>query len=281
MIDYDFEERLHRRIDARQAIAGLSQRERGVLAALYRHSDKQEVVAFEQGVSRGTIGQIRDKAIRRLRYRLQPPRRPTPLAPKPAPQHGFDKAAFLAHMRELHALREWERAEKAAWAANAPARAWECELRELRCQIAREAERQQAARQREADEAARQERERQRALALEAVRRERVSPERLQSLANEALGHLLLWRQPMTDGLPTVGESYSNVTFASATGQISTAVEKLMTQIPYEARLSAREWRSLDPLCAFASNRFAAVRVIALNDGSCYRIDVTWTPCWT
>src|SRR4029077_2213015 len=99
-----FEERLVDRIAAREAIAArLTSRQRHVLSRCYRYGETYREVGARDGVSATRINQIHDKAVRLLR-------RGFAVAPKVAARDtlplGFDKAAFLRHMRGLIAKRE-------------------------------------------------------------------------------------------------------------------------------------------------------------------------------
>lgn len=103
MIDYDFEDRLIERIDARQAIrTGLSSRQQRFLR-LHLQDASLEDIGKVEGVTRERARQIVDKSYRLLRravWQSPPVARYTPV--------GFDRRAFVDHMRHLRWMREEE-----------------------------------------------------------------------------------------------------------------------------------------------------------------------------
>jgi hypothetical protein len=169
VIDWDAEDRLVRRIAAREALAGITPRQRTALAAVYHDGCTLDEAGQRLGVTRERVRQLTFRGIERAQARLRRPMSPT-LAPvlRAAPE-GFDRAAFLDHMRLLIRLRE-----------NKVKDLYRREQATLRSFLAREAERRQAAEEaarryrQKAEEAARLQREWVRQRALEAERQRAV-----------------------------------------------------------------------------------------------------------
>lgn len=123
MIDWGYEQRLIDRIAARELLAGLNYRRRRILCASYLRQDTLREIAQAEGLSAGRVGQLVNTTMARLQAdarrvqplpapvaRALPPRRRAP----PSAPLGFDRAAFLHHMRGL--IERRDNAERLAFA---------------------------------------------------------------------------------------------------------------------------------------------------------------------
>ena len=111
MIQWDWEDRLHERLDARKLIRELPPRERRIFCARLIEGRFGEELAAEEGCSAARIAQITYRALRRLQQRSvsRETLKPEADTPRQTAPNGFDRAAFLAHMRGLIARREHEK----------------------------------------------------------------------------------------------------------------------------------------------------------------------------
>lgn len=109
MIAGDYEQRLVDRIAARTLIRSrLDPRQQRLLCQRVRHDATLKELGGAEGLSTERVRQIIAKALRTLQSgarRLPVGRAPPPLPPAAAPV-GFDRAAFLRHMRDLIVRRE-------------------------------------------------------------------------------------------------------------------------------------------------------------------------------
>lgn len=117
MIDWDFEDRLIERVDARAAAAkALDPRQRRLLRAHALGATYRDIAETE-GLSAGRIQQINERSIERLRKWVRGWRPPPPPPPKPAPKPKpyVDPALARQRMlaRERRLLREMLEAEEA------------------------------------------------------------------------------------------------------------------------------------------------------------------------
>jgi DNA-binding CsgD family transcriptional regulator len=101
------EDRLLARIDARRAISALTPRHRKILRAYCRYGHTFAEIAKDIGVSVPTVTEHYHSALRRLQVSVA--KQPTALLPADTPVQGFDKTAFLDHMRRLIIRRREER----------------------------------------------------------------------------------------------------------------------------------------------------------------------------
>jgi DNA-binding CsgD family transcriptional regulator len=302
LIDYDFEARLVDRIAAREAIAaaGLTSKQRQVLRRYTRYGDTYREIASREGLSVERIRQHHLRSIDKLRAHLAKPDLPRPTT-RNTPPPGFDKAAFLRHMRLLIELREqralWEQQEQARREREEIERAAELEKREF-------------------------ERERNELTRLIAGEKTKYAPPPapsplpppkvkvpygpysseqlygpthtvinspsyappplptegfLGTLAGCALEYLLLARPQQFCGNPWLGKWATSVVFPRDGGSVSEGVNSIVRELPTHARLSAFPVPiEKGILGANATTPYASLRITVTPDGLKLRIDVTW-----
>ena len=103
----DTEDRLLARIDVRRALATvLTPRQREVVRRVSRLGQTYREAGLDLRISPERVRQLYFKAELLLRRRLRRP--PAKLAPVGTPPPGFDRAAFLEHMRGVIARRKAE-----------------------------------------------------------------------------------------------------------------------------------------------------------------------------
>jgi DNA-binding CsgD family transcriptional regulator len=310
LIDYDFEARLVDRIAAREAIAaaGLTSKQRQVLRRYTRYGDTYREIASREGLSVERIRQHHRRSIDKLRAHLAKPDLPRPTT-RNTPPPGFDKAAFLRHIRLLIELREqralWEQQEQARREREEIERAAELEKREF---------------ERERDELARliagEKTKKPTPLAptpfdsfttgppspslkiklpvqytvhpgYEPTHTVYNSPSYappplptegfLGTLAGCALEYLLLARPQQFCGNPWLGKWATSVVFPRDGGSVSEGVNSIVRELPTHARLSAFPLPiEKGMLGANATTPYASLRITVTPDGLKLRIDVTW-----
>ena len=312
MIDYGYEEWLVDRIAAREAIAArLTPRQRHVLSRCYRYGETYREVAARDGVSATRISQIHDRAMRLLRRGFADQPKIAAVSPqqttRDTPPPGFDKAAFLRHMRLLIELREqhaiWERQEEIERREREERHRRQVELYEL-----------ETARLRKQNEFARERAELVRLIAGETAKNAPPPPHPgdtlkiklpvqytvhpghyvhnspsyvppplptlgvLNDIAQTALRYLLSARPfSAEDGTQTLGKWCTSVVFTRDGGEVSEAVNSIVRELPPHARLSAYPV-PIDngTLGAHATTPYASLRVTLTPDGLKLRFDVTW-----
>jgi hypothetical protein len=135
------------------------------------------------------------------------------------------------------------------------------------------------AEQRAEEERRQQGRWRQEQARRAAERALRTSREHLQYLAEAGLTRLMLLRRLSQPGLVNLGSMCSSVTFAGE-DSIEIAMRRLAAGIPPGAHLSACPFDVFPGTHgATATNDYAALRVLASDDGTSLRVDVTWDYC--
>jgi hypothetical protein len=135
------------------------------------------------------------------------------------------------------------------------------------------------AEQRAKEERRQQEQWKQEQARRAAERAWRTSREYLQYLAEAGLSRLMLLRQLSQPGLVNLGSMYSSMTF-DCEDSIEIAMRRLAAGIPPDAHLSACPFDVFPGTHeATATNDYAALRVLASDDGTSLRVDVTWDYC--
>jgi hypothetical protein len=296
---WDYERQVIDRIAIREAAATLTPRLRRVMAQYYHRGETLEEIGQRENVGRERIRQLLEKGERRMRVALAGPKitkaaqlQTTATTPPP----GFDKAAFLAHMR---GLRDWEATRK---------------LREF------EAERRRLAEMLEEERRSRDYAEKltDKAKAAHPVGKIQFKLPAQYTIGNQAYtappatsfhyhdgatafpgtyyGHppplteaemvvkadwalrlFLLSRRPATAGVPWLGKWATRVQYPRDGGQIGEAVAQLARDIPQHARLSAFPLAIPEGVKgAVATNSWASVRVLASADDLMLVVDATW-----
>jgi len=299
---WDYEQRLIDRIAIREAAATLTPRLRRVMAQYYHRGETLEEIGNRENVGKERIRQLLEKGERRMRVALAGPKITTVPPLQTTAQTfppGFDKVAFLAHMR---GLKDWEATRKL--------REFEQERRRLAEMLEEE--------RRSRDYAAKV------AAIHEAKAKAGVPPGKSLKLkhpveytippygsppptqnhwhdggtaypgtyythppplthaemvtkADWALRLFLLSRRPTTAGLPWLGKWATRVQYPRDGGQIGEAVAQLARDIPPNALLSAFPLHIPDGIKgAVATNSWAAVRVLASADDLTLVVDTTW-----
>jgi hypothetical protein len=294
VIDYDFEERLVDRIALKEAIAArLTPRERRVLSRYTRYGETYREIGKHEGRSVERIRQIHQHSIRKLIYPLRiegrTERKPQPQqTTRNTPPPGFDKAAFLRHMRWLIAKRE-EHARYQCARDEEEARNWRKRERDALDRIMRNEEKQGLFDPPPPPEpkpppwTIKQ--------ALEYVNGPyhtvHNSPSyappplptqaALRDMAELALEYLLQSHSSYFAGLPQLGKWCTSVVFTRDGGQVSEAVNSIVRALPAHARLSSYPVPIEDgTLGAHATTPYASLRVTVTPDGLKLRFDVTW-----
>ena len=237
MIDYDFEDRLIERIDARKLISTrLNPRQKHMLCRAVRYGETLREIGEPLGIGGARVGQIVNKAWDKLTNSgvVKPPRT-------------FDKAEFTAHMRGLIK----RRVDVEAWAAK-----WEAE---------REAER--------AAERAKPPPPPPRVWSTPAV----SQPWRIYKIALYVLGYFRAARNLEQIGLLTPGTKIGRIECERDDDAIAAALMKFARELPPAARLSAYPLQFFkEPPMACAESPFFATRVITSADGRRLAIEMTW-----
>jgi hypothetical protein len=300
VIDYDFEERLVDRIAAREAIAArLTPRQRHVLSRCYHYGETYREVAARDGVSATRINQIHDHAVRLLckGFANQPkiatasPQQITRNTPPP----GFDKVAFLRHMRWLIAKREEQAREQRA-RDEEEARNWRKREREALDRIMRNEEQDGLFDPPPPKPPAPPSWPSTPSLQIRLPGQYTVHPQQsyyvhnspsyhppslptlgdLNRIAHTALMYLFSAR-PQFDGTQTLGKWCTSVVFTRDGGEVSEAVNSIVRELPAHARLSAYPVPIEDgTLGAHATTPYASLRATVTPDGLKLRFDVTW-----
>jgi hypothetical protein len=295
---WDYERQLIDRIAIREAAATLTPRLRRVIASYYHRGETLEEIGQRANVGRERIRQLLETAERRMRGKLADQkigRSAPPLITANTPPIGFDKAAFLAHMR---GLKDWESNRKA---------------REFAQERARLAEMLEVERSRRAyDEK----------LKTHAGLTKGLTPHiklpvqytvgsqtynapaptayhyhdgatafpgqkyyhppplthaEMVTKADWALRLFLLSRRPTTAGVPWLGQMATRVQYPRDGGQIGEAVAQLARDIPPTALLSAHPFELPEGVKgAIATNSWASLRVLASKDDLLLFVDATW-----
>jgi Sigma-70, region 4 len=294
VIDYDFEERLVDRIAAREAIAArLTSRQRHVLSRCYRYGETYREVGARDGVSATRINQIHDKAVRSLRRGFAAPPKIAAVAPtqttRDTPPPGFDRAAFLRHMRGLIAKRE-EKAREQRARDEEEARNWRKRERDALDQIMRNEEVRglfdppppqkpklpppppipQPQWQPPSLPAG------QNVEPWFDLSRQPTLGD-LRCIAQYALGYFVAVRRPTKPGSLAVGGLTTRVVCLRDADMVATALQQVRVEIPATARLSAALLDVPEGLLAVTLGcPFVALRVASVEEGKQVSIEVTW-----
>lgn len=289
LIDWGYETRLIDRIAVRQAAAALTSRERRVLTRYYGRDETLDEVGKHEGVTKERVRQLITHAIPKLQARIAAePLRPTA---RTTPPPGFDKQAFLRHMRGLIEQRETLARERIA---------------------EREAyERDVYARERKSLDAIMRREElaglfdpppppkpklppppyvppKPLPYVPAAAPAQHVEPwfnparqptvGDMRCIAQYALGYLLAILPPQQYGSGTMGTHAAHVICARDADAIATAMQSLKRAMPNTARLSAVKLDvPKDLLAASIGDHRGAIRVASLDSGRQVSLEVTWT----
>lgn len=254
------EDRLLRRIDARRAIARLTPRQRDVLVGRVRYQQTYHRIADDLNISHVRVSQLYDRALIMARRVItaQPVRSPAKVP------HGFDRAAFIEHMRGCVARRDLARS-----------RQFELDVAELARLVRREQEEKASPPLPDAAVAELVEYYKQQSTAP--WKPPEPQPPNLQTVALQALRTFLSLRQPTRFGSQTLGTYCTNVTYPWRTGHVAEAVRELEAEIPKDAFLSVCVFAVLPGYTgAQASNGYISMRAMMESNGEMVRLDVTW-----
>jgi hypothetical protein len=307
---WDYERQLIDRIAIREAAATLTPRLRRVMAQYYHRGETLEEIGYREGCGKERIRQILEKAERKLREAVAGPNITTVPPLQTTAQTfppGFDKAAFLAHMR---GLRDWE--------ANRKAREFEVERRRL-AEMLEEERRSRGMAAKLAETHAELLKAKGTSLppgtslkiklpVQYTVHPGTIPPppshaptkyhyhdgataypgqtyhhppplthEEMVTKADWALRLFLLSRRPTTAGVPWLGKMATRVQYPRDGGQIGEAVAQLARDIPQNALLSAHPFELPEGVKgAIATNSWASLRVLASKDDLLLFVDATW-----
>ena len=247
MIDYDFEDRLIERIDARKLIAArLNPRQKHMLCRAIRYGETLREIGEPLGIGGARVGQIVNKAWDNLTNSGVV----EPFARAPGTPPGFNNAEFTAHMRGLIKAR----VDADAWAAK-----WEAE---------REAER--------AAERAKPPPPPPPPPRVWSTPAD-YQPSRIYKIALYVLGYFRAARNLEQFGLLTPGTKIGRIECERDDDAIAAALMKFARELPPTARLSAYPLQFFkEPPMACAESPFMATRVIASADGRRLAIEMTW-----
>ena len=281
LIDYGYEDRLVDRIAVNEAIAArLDPRQRRVLLRYHRYGETLEEVGRREGVTRERIRSVLGKSYDRLRTHLEKTGRPQPTT-RTAPPPGFDKAAFVRHMRLLIELREqhtreWERREfeieraevarlvAGEAAKNAPSLPHLGNTLKIKLPVQYTAHK--------SDHSVNYSSPNYHPPPLPTLGD-------LNRIAHTALIYLLAGHPSMPLGgvSESLGKWCTSVVFTRDGGEVSEAVNSIVRELPAHARLSAYPVPIEDgTLGAHATAPYASLRVTVTPDGLKLRFDVTW-----
>lgn len=284
-VDNEYESRLIDRIAIREAAANLTPRQRRVMTSYYRQGDTYDEIGKRENVTKERVRQLLMKAERKMRERLAGPKigNAGPMQKtENTPPVGFDRAAFLAHMR---GLREWQ------------AQRQQREFEQERATLARMLEEERESR----GIVATLQQQAAKADALVAKYQKEYAPpvsysvsgihgthweqppyepptlERLRWIAKDALNLFCNTRLVATCGLPWLGKLATRVQYPVQGGQVDRAVEALHHAIPANAQLSAFPFElPAGVKGANATNPWASLRASLSSDGLTLFLDVTW-----
>jgi DNA-binding CsgD family transcriptional regulator len=258
LIDYDFEARLVDRIAAKEAIAArLNPKQRRILLRYTRYGETYREISRREGLSVERVRQHHFRALDKLSAHLAKADRPQPTT-RSTPPLGFDKAAFLRHMRGLITLRDTQEREL-------------FETERTRLERALEYEKEIHA-----------PKPKQPAYHFVYNGQGYAPPplptnDALSAMAHEALRYLLQARPQYFCGTPWLGKWATSVVFTRDGGSVSEAVNSIVRELPATAHLSAFPVAiEQGTLGANATTPYASLRVTVMPDGWNLRFDVTW-----
>jgi hypothetical protein len=294
---WDYERQLIDRIAIREAVRDvLTQRQRRILSGYYHRGETLDDLAQREKVSRSRALQLVQNAERKLKTRFAGPKI-TQAAPLQTTAQtfppGFDKAAFLAHMR---GLKDWE--------FNRKAREFEQERRRLAEMLEEERRSRDYAEKLTAKAKAAHPVGK---ITLPVQYKVVAAPPgiaptayhyhdggtafqgtyythppplthaEMVTKADWALRLFLLSRRPTTAGVPWLGKWATRVQYPRDGGQIGEAVAQLARDIPPNALLSAFPLEIPEGVKgAIATNSWASLRVLASKDDLLLFVDATW-----
>jgi hypothetical protein len=248
------EDDLIRRIDVKRAIATrLQPREREIIRDYCRYGRTFRESGALRGLCLERTRQIYARAERRLRVALAEPQQVSRNGSLPA---GFDRAAFLRHMRGLIALREARRS-----------REFEADYELVSGLLQRERARKRPAAPPPPSPPLPQ--------PLNAH-----SEAALTRVASTALHTFMALLNPTEEGSLTLGEMFTTLTFDCFDSvAVRNAVQSMRQVMPDSVQLS--KWIMPIPpgMCgALVTNEYAAVRALAVGPALETRLDITWDP---
>jgi len=295
---WDYERQLIDRIAIREAAATLTPRLRRVMAQYYHRGETLDEIGQRENVGKERVRQLLEKGESRIRARLEGPQiiKAAPLqTTAQAFPPGFDKAAFIAHMR---GLKDWEATRKA--------REFEQERRRL-AEMLEEERRRRGMADKLVEAYAKTKgltphiklpvqytvgsqtynapaptayHFHDGATAFPGQKYHHPPPlthAEMVTKADWALRLFLLSRRPTAPGVPTLGKMATRVQYPRDGGQIGEAVAQLARDIPPTALLSAHPFELPEGVKgAIATNSWASLRVLASKDDLLLFVDATW-----
>jgi hypothetical protein len=255
------EDDLIRRLDVKRALATrLDPRERQIIRDCCRYGRTFKESGALRGLCSARIGQILDRAERRLRVALAEPQQVSQNDSLPV---GFDRAAFLRHMRGLIALRE----ERRRWAFDADYAVVSGIL-----QHERETKRPAAPPPPPPPPTPKP----------EFIEHPDHSETILNRVAFIALDAFMALLNPTEEGSETLGAMFTTYTFDYfGHGSVRNAVRIMREAMPDSASVRLSKWPMPIPpgmYGAMVTNEYAAVRALAVGAASETRLDITWDP---
>jgi len=263
----DYETHLVDRISVRELAAALTPRERRILCRYFRHDETLREAGQREGISPARTAQIIERSIQRMRtaaasvpLRVDPPLRARALPPP----IGFDKAAFLRHMRGLVERRDAQ--ESRALTAE----------REFLDRLLH-------------DEAilASTPQPKPPPVYVHPLPKQHVKPwfdlsrtpslGDLRCIAQYALGYFVAACRPSRAGLQAIGKMTTRVVCRRTADMVAAALQAVKREIPATAQLSACLLDVPEELLAVVLGcPFVALRLALVDDGKKVSIEVTW-----
>jgi hypothetical protein len=255
------EDDLIRRIDVKRALATrLQPREREIIRDCCRYGMTFREIGALRGFSSARIGQLYARAERRLRVALAEPKQVSHNGRQPV---GFDRAAFLRHMRGLIALRDEHRS-----------REFEDDYAVVAGLLQHEREKKRPAAPPPPPPPL--------PVYTPAFSHplNAHSEAALTRIASTALDAFMALLNPTEEGSETLGAMFTTFPFDcfdSAT--VRHAVRIMRAAMPFSVRLS--RWIMPIPpgMCgAVVANEYVAVRALSVGAALQTRLDITWDP---
>jgi len=274
----DYETHLVDRISVRELAAALTPRERRILCRYFRHDETLREAGQREGISPARTAQIIERSIQRMRtaaarvpLRVDPPLRARALPPPT----GFDKAAFLRHMRGLVERRDAQ--ESRALTAERefldrllhdeaipkPPPAYPLPTLPLPKPLGGTVY--------WPDEPTEQHVE----PWFDLSRTPSLGD--LRCIAQYALGYFVAACRPSRAGLQTIGKTTTRVVCPRTADMVAAALQAVKREIPATAQLSACLLDLPEELLAVVLGcPFVALRLASVEDGKKVSIEVTW-----
>ena len=263
----DYETHLVDRISVRELAAALTPRERRILCRYFRHDETLREAGQREGISPARTAQIIERSIQRMRtaaarvpLRVDPPLRARALPPPT----GFDKAAFLRHMRGLVERRDAQ--ESRALTAER-----EFLDRLLHDEAIPKPPKPLGGTVYWPDEPTEQYVE----PWFDLSRTPSLGD--LRCIAQYALGYFVAACRPSRAGLQAIGKMTTRVVCRRTADMVAAALQAVKREIPATAQLSACLLDVPEDLLAVVLGcPFVALRLGSVEDGKKVSIEVTW-----